>query len=156
MKNTICKIFAHFLYRGMKVLYRKDERVKKEIDQIKDGTCFVLKFDIKDNANFIAIEKTEKSLVKRKEIKDTDIVITFKSLDLAYQVITGKKGLSQSYCQHDFILQGSIYDCMGFTRIVELVEAHLFSKKKCSKILREVPKRSISMFSAYVLAIFGN
>lgn len=156
MKNTICKIFAHFLYRGMKVLYKKDERVKNEIDQIANGTCFVLKFDLPENASFIAIEKTASGLKKRKEIRKGDIVITFKSLDLAYNVITGKKGLCQSYAEHDFMLDGNIYDTMAFTRIVELVEAHLFSKKKCSKILREVPKRSISVFSAYVLAIFGN
>lgn len=155
MKNTICKIFAHFLYRGMKVLYKKDERVKKEIDQIKNGTCFVLKFDLPKKASFIAIEKTEKGLKKRKEIRKGDIVITFKSLDLAFKVITGQKGLCQSYAEHDFMLDGNIYDTMGFTRIVELVEAHLFSKKRCSKILREVPKRSLCMFSAYVLAIFG-
>ncbi len=155
MKNLICKIFAHFLYREMKVLHKKDERVKKEIDQMKVGSCFVLKFDLKENASFIAIEKTEKGLRKRKEIKEGDTVITFKSLDLAFKVITGQKGLCQAYAEHDFMLNGSIFDTMAFTRVVEIVEAHLFPKKVCEKILREVPKRSICMFSAYVLAIFG-
>lgn len=156
MKNTICKIFAYFLYREMKVLYEKDERVKKEIDQMKMGACFVLKFELKDDASFIAIEKTEKGLKKRKQIQPGDTVITFKSLDLAFEVITGQKGLCASYAQHDFMLDGSIYDTMAFTRVVELVEAHLFPKKVCKKILREVPERKISMLSAYVLAIFGN
>ena len=83
-----------------------------------------------EKASFIAIEKTEKGLKKRKEIRKGDIVITFKSLDLAFKVITGQKGLCQSYAEHDFMLDGNIYDTMGFTRIVELVEAHLFSKKR--------------------------
>lgn len=155
MKKIICKIFAHFLYRGMKVLYKKDERVKKEIDQMKNGACFVLKFDLKGDAGFIAIEKVNNQLRKRKEIKAGDTVITFKSLDLAFKVITGQKGLCQSYAEHDFMLDGSIYDTMAFTRVVELVEAHLFPKSVCKKILREVPEKKISMFSAYVLAILG-
>lgn len=155
MKNLICKIFAHFLYREMKVLHKRDERVKKEIDQMKIGSCFVLKFDLKEKASFIAIEKTEKGLRKRKEIKNGDTVITFKSLDLAFKVITGQKGLCQAYAEHDFMLEGSIFDTMAFTRVVELVEVHLFPKKVCEKILREVPKRRICMFSAYVLAFFG-
>ena len=139
----------------MKVLAKKDERVQKELDQIQDGTCFVLKFDVKDNASFIAIEKKNGTLQKRKTINTGDTIITFKSLDLAFKVMTGGKGLSQSYAEHDFILQGNINECMVFTRIVELVEAHLFPKKLCAKILREVPKRKISLVSAYILAIFG-
>ena len=156
MKKTICKIFSHFLYRGMKVLYKRDQRVRAEIDKMREGICFVLKFGIEDDSGFIAIEKTAKGLKKRKEIREGDIIITFKSLDLAFAVITGQKGLSESYCQHDFILEGSINEAMGFTRVVELVETHLFLKKILNKILREVPKRSISLIGTYILAIFGN
>lgn len=156
MKNFICKVFSHFLYRGMKVLYKHDAGVKREIDAMRDGTCFVLKFDLKDDASFIAIEKVNGSLKKRKVIKEGDTIITFKSLDLAYKVITGGKGLSQSYAEHDFILEGSINEAMGFTRVVERVETHLFPKKICKKILREPQKRSISMLRTYILAIFGN
>ncbi len=156
MKETICKIFAHFLYRGMKVLYKRDERVREEINNIKVGTCFVLKYGLEKDAKFTAIAKTPDGLKKQKEIKDTNIVITFKTLDLAFKVMTGQKGLSKSYSEHDFILKGSINECMGFVRIVELVMAHLLPKKMLKKILREVPNRSISMFKTYVCALFGN
>lgn len=156
MKETICKVFAHFLYRGMKVLYKRDERVKNEIDNIKEGTCFVLKYGLEPTSKFTAIVKTPKGLKKRKELKDTDIVITFKTIDLAFKVMTGQKGLSTSYSEHDFILKGSINECMGFVRIVELVMTHLLPKKMLKKILREVPDRSISMFRTYVCALFGN
>lgn len=156
MKKAICKIFAHFLYRGMKVLYKKDQRVREEIDAIKENTCFVLQFDMKKKSSFVAIEKTNKGLKKRKYIKDTDIVIVFKNLDIALKVMTGQKGLCDAYAEHDFILKGSINDCMVFVRIVELVMTHLLPKKMLKKILREVPKRSISMLTTYVCAIFGN
>lgn len=156
MKKAICKIFAHFLYRGIKVLYKKDERVRKEIDAMPDNISFVLKYGIEDNAPFTKIEKTKDGLKKSKIIEDDDIVITFKTLDLALKVMTGGKGLSTAYSEHDFTLRGSINECMGFVRVVEIVMAHLLPKKMLRKILREVPERKISLFSTYILAIFGN
>ena len=154
MKRTICKVFAHFLYRGMKVLYKRDERVKSEIDSLKVGEAFALRFSL-DDEKCVAIEKTDKGLIKRKNFKKGDNIITFKTLDLALKVMTGQKGLSTAYCEHDFILKGSINSVMVFTRVVEVVMAHLLPKKMLRKILREVPSRKISMFKTYLLAIFG-
>lgn len=155
MKEMICKVFAHFLYRGIKVLYKRDARVKEIVDEMPEGVCFVLKYGMGDKAGFTAIEKTSKGIKKRKTIKDTDIVITFKTLDIATKVMTGQKGLSTAYSEHAFMLKGSINEVMGFTRLVEIVMAHLLPKKMLRKILREVPERSISLFRTYILAIFG-
>ncbi len=154
MKQLICKVFAHFLYRGMKVLYKRDERVRREVDAFKEGGAFALKFSM-DRNTAVVIEKTAGGLKKRKVIKEGDIVIEFKTLDLALKTMTGQKGLSQAYAQHDFVLKGSINEVMGFTRAVEVVMAHLLPKSMLKNILREVPARKISMFKTYILAIFG-
>lgn len=156
MKKVICKIFGHFLYRGMKVLYKKDSRVKKDVDMFKNGVGFALKFGIEDDSGYINIRKTENGLKKDKKIMPEDIVIEFKTLDLAYKTMTGGKGLCDAYAEHDFILKGSINDCMAFTRVVEVVMTHLLPKKVLKKILREVPERKISVLRTYCLAIFGN
>ena len=154
MKEMICKVFAHFLYRGMKVLYKRDDRVKAEVDAFKDGAAFALKFSPERKA-CVVLEKTEKGLKKRKSIKEGDNVIEFKTLSLAVKTMTGQKGLSQAYAQHDFILKGSINEVMGFTRVVEIVMAHLLPKFMLKKILREVPKRKIGLLRTYILSIFG-
>ena len=140
----------------MKVLYKKDERVKKEINALAQGTCFILKFGVNEGAKFVGIKKAEKGLIKTKQIEENANVIEFKSLDLAVKVMTGGLGMSTAYCQHAFVLKGSIHDCMCFVRIAELVMAHLLPKKRLKKILREVPDRKISLIKTYVLAIFGN
>lgn len=43
VKSSISKIVLFFLYRGFKVLYKKDSRVKKELDDLEEGFALELK-----------------------------------------------------------------------------------------------------------------
>ena len=43
VKKFISKIVLFFLYRGFKVLYKKDSRVKKELDDLEEGFVLELK-----------------------------------------------------------------------------------------------------------------
>lgn len=153
MKTFICNTFAWFLYRAMRVLYKRDERVKRELDSLAVNDAFALEFS--PNGKCFVIEKTPNGLKRRKQISKGDNVITFKTISLALKVMTGQKGLTESYSQHDFSLKGSINKAMVFVRVVEIVMAHLLPRKMLVKILREVPKRKISLIKTYFLSVFG-
>ena len=46
IKESISRIVLFFLYRGIKVLYKKDSRVKEELDALEDGFSLEMKTSI--------------------------------------------------------------------------------------------------------------
>ena len=147
IKENISRIVLFFLYRGIKVLYKKDSRVKEELDALKDGFTLELKTSI--NGPKLIVKKENNDIIKLKETENVDISICFKSIDAAFLVLTGRLGVAQAYAEHRFTLKGDIAVAMAVVRCVDLVESYLLPKFITKNILKEVPKREKSMLSIY-------
>jgi hypothetical protein len=77
----------------------------------------------------------------------------FKSVRGAFLVLTGQMSVSEAYAQHQFSLEGDIYQTMSFVRCVEYAESYLFPRFWSSRILKEVPEKQMSTLAVYALTL---
>lgn len=154
IKKLISKIVLFFLYKGFKVTYKHDTNVKKEIETLKDGFTFVI--DTGENGINLIIKKQENKLIRLKQAPNADIVITFKSLDTAFRMFTGRLGVSQAYAEHRFTLRGEIAQAMCLVRCIDIVEAYLFPKLITKNILKYQPTKAMGLLKTYMLVLFTN
>lgn len=152
IKKIVSKIVLFFLYKGFKVTYKYDDNVKKEVNLWKDGFSFCVDTGEKDLK--LILEKRDNKIVRVKDKEKNNIEITFKSLDVAFLMFTGRLGVSRAYAEHRFTLKGEISEAMSIVRCMDIVEAYLFPKFITKKILKTQPKKNIGILKTYLLAIF--
>lgn len=150
MKRIVIWVVMQFLYRGMKVLYHYDSRIKEELDgwntdkviqlRVLHGPCITIQYIYK------------KGLYKVKDIKP-DICITFKSITTALHVFIGMMSVKKAYLEHRFSLKGDIYESMRFVRCVDLVEIYLFPNFITKRILTHKEKKLKSTLFVYIKAL---
>ena len=154
MKKLIAKIVLFFLYRGFKVVYKIDDKVKNEIDNWHDG--YGIKIITCENGPSLYIKKKNGKLVRIKdEEENAEIEIIFKNFNSAFLLLTGRMGISKAYAEHRFLLKGNIMDAMSFVRCTDIVESYLFPKIITKRILKEVTKRKVNIFIVYIRVIIG-
>lgn len=153
IKACISKVVLFFLYRGFKAGYKFDERIRKEIDGWQDGFTAVIETGVKNLK--LCIRKKDGKLQKLKNTDKADIVITFKSIDAAFLMFTGRLGVAKAYAQHRFTLKGEINQTMSLVRVIDLVEAYLFPKIITKNILKEVPKKEANLLRTYVYVLIN-
>lgn len=146
-KEKISKIVLFFLYRGFKVTYKEDLRVRSEINSWKEGFTVSIQTGIRGLD--LIMKKEAEGLVRLKKVEKADLEITFKSIDAAFLMFTGRLGVSKAYAEHRFTLKGDIGVAMSFVRCIDTVEAYLFPKIISKHILKEVPKKSIGLVKTY-------
>lgn len=153
IKNVISKIVLFFLYKGFKVTYKHDENVRKEIESWKDGFSAVIDTGYKNTK--LIIKKENGKIVKSKTADNPDIEITFKSLDVAFLMFTGRLGVSKAYAEHRFTLKGEIGKAMSLVRCIDTVEAYLFPKFITKHILKDMPQKNMGIVRTYIAAILN-
>ena len=154
MKKLIAKIVLFFLYRGFKVVYKIDDKVKNEIDNWYDG--YGIKIITCENGPSLYIKRENGKLVRIKNKEENaEIEIIFKNFNSAFLLLTGRMGISKAYAEHRFLLKGNIMDAMSFVRCTDIVESYLFPKIITKRILKEVTKRKVNIFIVYIRVIIG-
>ncbi len=149
MKKLLIYIVMQFLYRGMKVLYHEDYRIKDELDGWNQDRVIQLKVM---NGPSITFQYTYlKGL--RKCRKKPDLKITFKSINSAFLVFTGMMSVKQAFLEHRFSLKGDIYESMRFVRCVDLVETYLFPRFMTKRILNHREKKLKPTLVIYMKAL---
>ena len=153
--NHINALVLQVLFRGFRVLYRNDSRVRSEMDGWSSD--LTLKLVCGPGGAVLAMRKSEKNGVRKlQRAQRTAITMRFKSVDGAFRVLTGQTGISDAYAEHLFTLEGDIYQTMSFVRCVEYAEAYLFPRFWCGRILKEVPEKQLSAVRVYALALLDN
>ena len=145
-KERVSSIVLYFLYGGLYELYHTDPGIKAEVDQWPDGMTYVVKCSPKGPG--LIIRKNEGKLMRLNPRiqRSYDTCITFKNIDSAFLVLTGRQGIAGAYAAHAFSLHGDIGTAMEFVRCVDIVESYLFPKVMTKRILKEVaPKNSSSL-----------
>ena len=152
MKKLIIWVVMQFLYRGMKVLYHDDPRMKEELDGWKQDKVLTLPVM---HGSSITIKYTyQKGLQKVKNVKP-DICITFKSIQTALLVFTGMMSVKSAYLEHRFSLRGDVFESMRFVRCVDLVETYLFPRFMTKRILNHQEKKYKPTLLIYIKALFA-
>ena len=147
IKENISKIILFFLYKGFKILYKYDENLKYEIDNLKED--FSIRLQLKNNGYSLILVKTNDGIKKVKFISNPDLVICFKSVDSAFNVLIGRIGISNAYSRHSFTLKGDISIAMSVVRCINIIEAYLFPKFMTKRILKKVPKKNMNIIKTY-------
>lgn len=150
--NTVDGIVLQVLLRAFRVLYSQDSRVREEIGSWSPH--LTLKLVCGPGGPVLAMQKSERCGVKRlQRAQRADITMRFKSVEGAFRVLTGQMGVSEAYAEHQFSLEGDIYQTMSFVRCVEYAEAYLFPHFWAGRILKEVPPKQMSALKVYALAL---
>ncbi len=151
MMNQMNRLVLAVLLRGLRVLYRSDDRVRAEMDSWRKG--LTLKLVCGPGGAALAVRQDDAcGVVQVRRAQRTDITMRFKSVSGAFQVLSGQVGISDAYARHLFALEGDIYQTMSFVRCVEYIEAYLFPGFMARRILREVPEKKLSSLRVYALA----
>lgn len=152
-KKLFAQIILFFLYRGMRVLYRLDSRVKEEVDGWPLGRTVVLRAS--QEGPVLCMKRVSWGLARVRPVAHPEIEIAFKSLDGAFLVFSGQIGTAGAYAQHRFAVKGEVSAVMSVVRCMDLTEAYLFPKVITRRILRRVPVKQTSSINVYCRAILG-
>lgn len=152
MKKCIIWVVMQFLYRGMKVLYKDDPRMKEELDGWKQDKTLTLK--VKHGPSITMKYTYQKGLQKVSD-QQADIIITFKSIHSAFEVFSGMMSVKKAYLEHRFSLKGDVFESMRFVRCVDLVETYLFPRFMTKRILNHQEKKYKPTLLIYIKALFA-
>lgn len=149
-KRQISSVVLYVLYGGLYELYQIDSRVKEEMDRWPDGMTYGLRCTPKGPSLFF--RKNEGKLMRLNPgiQRSYDTCITFKNIDTAFLVLTGRQGIAGAYAAHGFSLHGDIGTAMELTRCVDIVESYLFPKVMTKRILKEVAVKESSSIALYL------
>ena len=114
MKKIIIWVVLQFLYRGMKVLYKLDYRMKEELDGWRENKTLCIQIM---NGPSITMTYTYRQGLQKTH-QTPDITIVFKSVHTAFLVFTSMMSVKQAYLEHRFSLKGDIYESMRFVRCI--------------------------------------
>ncbi len=155
IKRRISRIVLYVLYGGICELYSLDSRVKDEIDSWPEGMTYCLACSEKGPRLFFRKSQNQLQRLNPRIQRYYDTAITFRSLDGAFDVLTGKMGIAQAYSAHAFSLHGDIGTAMELTRCVDVVESYLFPRFMTKRILKKVPGKETSTLLVYARILIG-
>ncbi len=153
--NQVNKIVLEVLYRSFRVLYREDSRVREEIEGWAEDLTLKLVCGPGGAALAVRHDKTH-GIVKLKRAQKADITMRFKSVEGAFQVLSGQKSVADAYAAHLFFLEGDIFQTMSFVRCVEYLEGYLFPEFMSRRILKELLGKQVPALQVYALALLEN
>ena len=150
--NHVNALVLAVLYRSLRVLYRDDSSVREEIDGWKNNLSF--KLVCGPGGAVLALRRSEHAGVRKlQRAQRAEITMRFKSVEGAFQVLSGQKSIADAYAEQLFTLEGDIYQTMSFVRVVEYAEAYLFPRIWSRRILREVPEKQTGSLRVYAEAL---
>lgn len=154
-RRKLASVVLCVLYGGIYQLYQTDARVQREIDRWPEGMTYGLKCSPQGPSLYFRKNEGKLMRLNPRIQKKYDTCITFKSLETAFLVLTGRMGIAGAYAAHGFSLHGDIGTAMELVRCVDLVESHLFPRVMTKRILKEVEPKGISSIHLYLRIFAG-
>lgn len=154
-RYPICGLVLQVLYRGIRVLSKKDSRIHRELLAMPEGRTIRFAVSPGDNAPALAFTVKNGTIRKASPEETPQVNIVFKNHKMAFRVFTGRMGIAGAYAAHAFTLRGNINETMGVVRIVDLVEGYLFPAFIAKRILKEIPKKQYPTPLLYLRLIPG-
>jgi len=82
-----------------------------------------------------------------------DLLVTFKSVDVALPVLLGLKGMLQAFAEHRSTLAGDIGFGMSLVRCLHIVEGYLFPDLMNVRILPSKARREVGRLRVYAALV---
>lgn len=144
----ICAVILKFLYHGLRILYRHDERVKNDLDRIDSGTVINLSCSAHGPSLKMISAQNGIDSCRREDILP-DIDIRFKDLSFSFAVFTGRLGIAESFSKHMMYVNGDFSKIMSLVRCMEQAERYLFPSFITRRILKTLLPKRISSVRLY-------
>lgn len=80
--------------------------------------------------------------------KPADLIISFKTVEAAFLVMSAQLSTPQSYAEHRATLKGDSTAAMSLIRCLNIVQAYLFPKVLSRRVLKRVPEMTPSRMAA--------
>lgn len=153
LKKIISRFILSILGKAMCKLSILDESIKSEIEVYEEN--FIIQIKILPTGDNIKLKKQNNRfiLLKNENLEKIDLVINFKNVSSAYDILTGKNSIHQAYCENRLIVQGDIHLAMPLVRVLYMVEAYLFPNFISKKILKSTPKLTVNKLRVYASLI---
>ncbi len=148
-QHLICAVILKFLYHGLRILYRYDDRVRRDLDRIDTGT--VIQLSCSSRGPSLKVISEEKALTVCSDRNlFPDIEIRFKDLSFAFAVFTGQTGIAESFSKHMMYVNGDFSKIMSLVRCMEQAERYLFPSFITRRILKTLLPKKISSIRLYM------
>lgn len=152
-KNSFCSLIMTVLCRAVAELSKKDSEIGAEFTDLPEG--FKINIGILPFGAYAGIIKTADGLkLKKNGFADADLIINFKNVKSAKQVMLAKINLAQSFSRHALLVGGDIAIAMGLVRAINRVECYLFPRFMTKKILPKIKKQACTLV-IYCKILFG-
>ncbi|MGI6007391.1 MAG: hypothetical protein ACOX8E_07875 [Ruminococcus sp.] len=155
IKRRIADVILYVLYGSFCELYRLDSRMKDEIDSWPEGMTYCLVCSEKGPRLFFRKSQNQLQKLNPRIQRYYDTACTFRSLEGAFEVLTGRMGCAQAYSTHTFYIHGDIGSALKLTRCVDLAETYLFPRFMTRRILRKVRGKESSSLLLYFRILIG-
>ncbi len=163
MQYLICAVILKFLYHGLRVLYRHDDRVKQDLDRIDRGTkirlaCSSLGPSLEITASENGIDRCTARRCGNSALSaenTADINIQFKGLPFAFAVFTGQIGIAGAFSGHMMYVNGDFSKIMSLVRCMEQAERYLFPSFMGRRILKTLLPKEISSLRLYASIFYS-
>lgn len=166
IQYSVCAVILKFLYHGLRVLYRHDERVRQDLDRIERGTT--IRISCSAHGPSLEIAASENGIDRIGHIgrvnctgccpaeeKLPDIDIRFKSADFSFAVFTGRIGIAEAFSGHMMYVNGDFSKIMPLVRCMEQAERYLFPSFIGRRILKTLLPKKISSLRLYASILFS-
>jgi len=139
MKKLIIKIGFFALKRGSISVSRFNKELKNELKAWPDG--FTIQLKVLNNGPSISFMKKKNRLTGISNKKENyDLIVVFKTIDIAFRVITTLSSVPKAFTQNRLAVYGSTADSMILIRILNIVQSYLFPPILSKRILKRVPQ----------------
>jgi len=147
-RKAIAAIVLWVLGRGLVASARVDERVRREVASWPDPCVVTLLIAPwgprvswrRDGDSLTALGSAE---------ADPDLLIAFKSVDVALPCLLGAKGVLNAFAEHRSTVRGDLKHAMSLLRCLHIVEGYLFPDIVTRRILPRPAERSRGHLAAY-------
>jgi len=142
LKTTVVKAGFFALARGCESASHFDKGLQEELKSWPESYTIMLK--VAPNGHELWLQKQKDGLkwISKQE-KDADLIVLFKNLETAYQIITTQSNVHTAFAQNRIMVYGDVAQSMVLIRVLNIVQAYLFPPFLSKNVLKRVPKFSI-------------
>jgi len=142
LKRMITAIGFFALKQAIVSVSHFNKDVKEELKYFRQGYTIQLK--VLPDGPKIAFEKHKDKLKTTSVDKaDYDLVILFKTKEIAYRIMTTLSNVPKAFTQNRLMVYGNVADSMVLIRIMNIVQTYLFPPILSKRVLKRVPKFSL-------------
>lgn len=152
-KRFLIRIVLRVLGNAVEAIDHIDMVAHKELSNYKEGCIIAMKAFPDGRPMCLCRKDGYFSYSGNNCSSNPDYLITFKSIDNAFSVLLGLKGIEQAFIEHRFSLEGDLMTSLPLVRALGIVEAYLFPTFMLRNLFLKIPTISKSKLNGLAKTI---